>query len=169
MKLDKRNKYLLVGLIAMLFLSYKLAIYKTILVNKELNTNLAKKKSIDNLPKQLNLLIQKDKDLNLQLAIDAERTTDQNNLLKLLSLETSKNKVKIIDFKAPHVIESGQGTIKTYMVELEGSYNNILKVANFLENKKPLGTISHLNFEKKKNHRTNRTYLQAKIFLERLH
>ena len=153
----------------MLLLSYQLAIHKTIVAKKELVDNTAKKESISNLPEQLSILSRKEKALNLRLEVmDVGSSSAQNNLLKFLSKESSTHKVKIIDFSSPHIIESNQRIVETYMLQLEGGYLSILKLLNAIENKGSFGAINHLNFEKKKNYRTKRTYLQAQVFLEQV-
>ncbi|UJH68650.1 hypothetical protein [Allomuricauda sp. SCSIO 65647] len=169
MKLTNKNKYLLAGVVAMLLLSYRLAIHKTLMVREEFYNSLGKKESITNLPRQLSMLGQKEKTLDAQLvAFDVGNSSLQNNLLKFLNQEASKNQVKIIDFNSPHVVEGEKGTTETHILHLEGGYTDILKTLNALENKGSYGAISHLAFEKKKNYRSKRTYLQAQIFLEQV-
>ncbi len=167
MKLTNKNKYLLVGVVALSLLSYRLAIHNTLAVREEFYNNLEKKESIANLPGQLSMLGQKEKTLDAQLlALNVGNSSLQNNLLKFLNQEASKNRVKIIDFNSPHVVEAEKGTIETHIIHLEGGYTDILKTLNALENKGSYGAISHLAFEKKKNHRSKRTYLQAEVFLQ---
>ena len=79
-----------------------------------------------------------------------------------------KSDVKIINFNAPHKIEDGKNAIETYIFNLEGSFTNILKTLNALENNGGFGAITHVGFEKKKDYRTKRTYLQAEVFLEQV-
>lgn len=169
MRLANKNKYLLAGIVAMLLLSYRLAIHRTLALREAYGKNMEKKESISNLPMQLSMLGQKEKVLDGQLAaLDASGSSAQNNLLKFLNREATKNKVKVIDFNAPHVVEGENGSIQTSIFLLEGGYTDILKTLNALENRGIHGAISHVRFEKKKNFRSKRTYLQAQVFLERM-
>ncbi|MBC31434.1 MAG: hypothetical protein CMH48_11385 [Muricauda sp.] len=167
MKLSNKNKYLIGGVIAMLLLSYRLALHKTLTAREVYAANMDRKESISNLPLKLSMLGQRERELDNQLAaLDIGSSSLQNNLLKFLNKEASRNNVKIIDFNSPHVVEGEKGTTETLIFHLEGSYTDILKTLNALENKGSYGTISHLAFGKKRDYRGKRTYLRAKIFLQ---
>ena len=167
MKLSNKNKYLIAGSIAILLLSYRLAIHKTIMAREEYGINMEKKESISNLPFQLSMLGQKEKVLDGQLdALDASGSSAQNNLLNFLNREAAKNKVKVIDYNTPHVVDGENGSVQTSIFLLEGGYTDILKVLNALENKGTFGVINHVVFENKKSHRSKSTFLQTQVFLE---
>jgi len=169
MKLTKKNKYLIFGFIAMLVISYKLALENTIVAKMRYSENVEKQASISNLPKQLSMLSQKEQFLDKQLQeLNLEDTSMQSSLLKFLNKQVRQYKVKVIDFNSPHIITTENEEIATYIFNLEGGYTNILKTLNSLENNGSFGSITHVGFEKKKNYRTKRTYLQAEVFLEQI-
>ena len=169
MKLTKKNKYLIFGILAMLVISYKLALENTITGKMRYSENVEKQASISNLPQQLSLLSQKEQFLDKQLQeLNLEDTSMQSSLLKFLNKQVRQHKVKVIDFNSPHIITTENEEIATYIFNLEGGYTNILKTLNSLENNGSFGSITHVGFEKKKNYRTKRTYLQAEVFLEQL-
>ena len=169
MKLTKKNKYLIFGILAMLVISYKLALENTIVAKMRYSENVEKQVSISNLPKQLSMLSQKEQFLDKQLQeLNLEDTSMQSSLLKFLNKQVRQHKVKVIDFNSPHIITTENEEIATYIFNLEGGYTNILKTLNSLENNGSFGSITHVGFEKKKNYRTKRTYLQAEVFLEQL-
>ena len=169
MKLTKKNKYLIFGILAMLVISYKLALENTIVAKMRYSENVEKQASISNLPKQLSMLSQKEQFLDKQLQeLNLEDTSMQSSLLKFLNKQVRQHKVKVIDFNSPHIITTENEEIATYIFNLEGGYTNILKTLNSLENNGSFGSITHVGFEKKKNYRTKRTYLQAEVFLEQL-
>lgn len=151
----------------MLFLSYQLALKKTLLVYKNYSENLAKKEQVSNVPKQLAMLTQKERAIDEQLKkLNVEESSLQSNLLKTLNRESELNNVKIIDFNAPHHFKNERKEIETFIFDLEGSYIDVLKTINSIENNGSLGSITHFKMEKLKNYRTKKTYLQAKVFLE---
>ncbi|MEX0288096.1 MAG: hypothetical protein AB3N14_03225 [Flavobacteriaceae bacterium] len=167
MKLTKKNTYLLLGFIAMLLLSYHLAIKKTLGARKIFIDNLTKKEVISNQPLQLAVLSQKEKALNQKLdSLNIGTSSTQNRLLKFLNQEAVTTKVRVIDFSTPHLVKADNGITETYILKLEGPYTSILKILNTIENMGGVGTVSHLNFEKKKDYHSKRIYLQAQIFLE---
>jgi len=169
MKLNKKNKILLTGVLIMLVISYKLAIQNTIELASTYNSNLDRKELIKDIPKQLALLSQKEQYLDSQLnSLNIDNSSLQNSLLKFLNKESEKNKVKIIEFNSPHIFRTELQSSETYIFNLEGTYTNVLKIVHALENNGSFGAISHLELEKKKDYRRKRTYLEAKIFLEQV-
>ncbi|MEM1340494.1 MAG: hypothetical protein AAF717_08295 [Bacteroidota bacterium] len=169
MLLNSKNKGLLLGVIALLIVSYQLAITKTIAARKAHRANYKRDISAANLPEQHSLLSKKEQQLDAQLLkFNLEDTSLQNNLLKFLTAQTEKQHVKIIDFNAPHSIQNKGQTVETYIFDLEGGYTAILKVLNALENNAGFGGIVHVAYEKKKALRSKRTALQARVFLEQM-
>jgi len=168
MILNKKNKLLVFEILAMLFLCYQFAIKQTFTTYRAYSNNLQKKEELSSIPLQLERLTQKELVLDKQLLeLNVEDISIQNNLLKYLNQEAEKNKVKIIDFNSPHRFEGENGEIETYIFDLEGGFTNILKLLNALENHGAFGAINHTAFEKTKDYRTRRTFLQTKVFIER--
>jgi hypothetical protein len=169
MTLSKKNKYLIFGFVAMVIVSYKLALEKTFVAKRQYAMNMEKQASLSNLPQQLSLLSQKERFLDEQLKeLNLGDASMQNNLLKFLNRHAGKNKVKVIDFNSPHVIATENEEIATYIFNLEGGYTQILKTLHSLENNGGFGSVTHVVFEKKKDYRKKRTYLQAEVFLEQV-
>ena len=169
MPLNKKNKILILGFVAILFMSYQLALKNTKEAYSSYNSNLEKRESIGNIPRQLAMLDQKEKAIDAQLQLlNLEESSLQNNLLKFLNQQAELNEVKIIDFNSPHIHKTENRQIETYSFDLEGSYSGILKMVNALENHGSLGAVIHFEMEKKKDYHSKRTYLQAKIFLEQV-
>ncbi|PRX57209.1 hypothetical protein [Flagellimonas meridianipacifica] len=167
MKLNKKNKFLIFGVLAMIFASYKIALEKTLLAKKEYNQQMQKQSAMSNLPQQLSLLSQKERNLDQQLLeFNLENTSMQSNLFKFLNLQAVKEQVAIIDFKLPHIRKTENEEILTHIFILQGGYTAILKTLHALESKSGFGSISHVGFEKKRDYRSKRTYLQAEVFLE---
>ena len=73
---------------------------------------------------------------------------------------------KVVNFLEPHETIQNDLTVKTYGFTLEGDYNAILRLAHKLEQETKLGEIINLHFEKKKNFRSWKYYLQAKVLLK---
>lgn len=92
----------------------------------------------------------------------------QNELLRFLNDQGRQYSVKIMDFKAPHVIHEGNTIIKTYRFVLEGSFTDILKVVHGLETKANFGGITHMAFEKQRDARQRKNYLQATLHVRQM-
>lgn len=85
----------------------------------------------------------------------------QNNLLKTINSYALENNLKVINFLEPHIFVKEELTIKTFQFTIEGSFNDINRLIYQLEQKTKFGEVINLHFEKKKNYKSNKNYLQA--------
>jgi len=169
MKLNRKNKLLLLGFLLALFLCYSFAITNTISYYKEFESKSALITDNNSNPKLSSQLRQKEKQLDLLLArynITASESF-QNDLLKQLTTYSETFHLKIVDFKEPHVIMDKGFTATSYIFSLEGSFNGCLALLNKIENNPTLGSIYHLNFTKKRNYKTNVDQLFVEVILQK--
>lgn len=169
MKLNRKNKFLVLGIVVISLLGYFLAVKKTLLLQEEYHTLSQRDKLVQNLGMRFSILSKKEKNLDSQLSeLNLGASSQQNHLLGVLNKLGVDNGTKIIEFKAPHTIQINNTVSKTHMFTLEGSYNSILRVIHYLEKYGGFGSVSHLNLEKKKDYRNGRLRLQARVFLEQV-
>ena len=169
MKLDTKNKYFIVGFTLMCILCYKMGLEKTYILANRYYDNIVLQESKITLPEQMTELNAREKLLNQRLKnLNLGELSDQNRLLKILSKNVEKNQLKIIEFGSPHLVTEEKETVETFILKLEGGYHGILKTLYALETHKGLGIISHVAFQKKRNYRTKRYYLQANVHLEQI-
>lgn len=169
MKIDNRNKLLFLGIVALLFASYYLAINKTLLLRKETHRLRTEVEQFKDIPNKLDILSQKDIHYDSILGkMDLVDTSIQNNLLRTINQEASKNNIKVMDFNQPHRYQMGENSLHTYSFNLNGNYTDILKVVNTIEQKGNFGEIVHLDFQKKKNYKTNKYSLGATVFVQQV-
>lgn len=169
MKLDKKNKLLLLGFILVLYVCYSFAVSNTINYYKEYK---AKKEEIaadSNIPKLVAQLVQKENQLDQVLSQYNINISEsfQNDLLKQLTSYSEGYKLKIVDFQEPHSVSQKGFTTTSYIFSLEGSFNGCLAVLNKVENNPSLGSIKHLNFIKKKNYKTNTDQLFVEVIMQK--
>ncbi len=162
-----KNIVLIIGFLLSLLICYKYAISNTIdYKNRYVNLKQQEQLFI-NTPKQLSILKQKKKHFDSILSKhQLDGTSIQNNLLKTINSFVQTNSIKVTSFIEPHIVFKNDLTIKTYIFTLEGSYNSIIKLIHQLEQQTKYGEIISLHFEKKKNFKTGRNYLQAKVLLK---
>src|SRR5574343_220672 len=123
MKLNRRNKVLILGIVLSLYLSYSLAIKKTIAYYKEYKSKNELISNLNNNPKLLSNLIANEKQIDLWLSKnDHPSDSFQNELLKQLNNYCSKNNLKIVDFKEPHQIQESETNINSYSFSIDGSF-----------------------------------------------
>lgn len=169
MKLNRKNKLLLLGFIIALYICYAFAISNTLDVYKEFtikNEVLIHNKST---PELANQLLQKEKQLDKLLVEHHVKNSEsyQNDLLKQLNFYSTKYNLKVIDFKEPHTIIEKNATTSSYIFSLQGSFNGSIALLNKLENNTALGTIKHINFTKKRNYKSNLDELFVEVVLEK--
>lgn len=169
MKLNKKNRFLILGLILSLYICYVFAISKTVdYYSKYSSQNELLANDINN-PEILEKLVYKEKQLNALLSqyTNTTKGSFQNQLLKELTTLSQKNRLKIIDFQEPHIAANKDLTTTSYLFSLEGSFNGILLLLNSIENNPSLGFVKHIDFIKKRNYKTNTDYLTAHVVLQK--
>lgn len=169
MKLNLKNKLLLLGFLIALYICYSFAISNTITYYKEFKTK-EEQIAIDrNLPNIVAKLTQKDRGLDQILAQYDTTVSEsfQNDLLKQLSGFSSHYQLKITDFQEPHTFTQKGLNVTSYVFSLEGSFNGTLALINKIENNPSLGAIKHLSFEKKKNYKTNTDQLFVQVIMQK--
>lgn len=167
MSSKQKNIILIVGLLAVLYICYLLAVSKTLEQKEQYNTLTKEVLLSKNAPKQLSLLKQKEVYYDSLLTkYQLDGSSIQNNLLKVINSYADANNLKVVSFLEPHVISQNDLTIKTYDFTLEGLYDDINKLIYQLEQQTKFGEIVYLHFKKKKNFRTGRYYLRARVLLK---
>lgn len=158
---------LIIGFILSLLICYKLAIYKTVIQSQQYDRLKEQQILFKNAPQKLSLLKKKevyyDSILN---QYELNGSSIQNNLLKTINAFALSNNLKVVSFLEPHILIIDDLTIKTYEFVIEGGFNDINDLIYQLEQKTKFGEVINLHFEKKKNYRTGKSYLEAKILLK---
>jgi hypothetical protein len=163
---QQKNILLLVTVFVTLYICYLLAISKTLEQKKQYDSLSKEILLSQNAPKSLSLLKQKEVYYDSLLTkYQLGGSSIQNNLLKVINYYAEAHDIKVVSFLEPHTITKNDLVIKTYEFVLEGNYNDINQLTYQLEQKTKFGEIINLHFEKKKNFRTGKYYLQAKVLL----
>lgn len=163
MKLDKKNMYLILGIIILALLSYNLTIKNTLNYKSDydqLSPKLIvqKQQKIQNL-KTKNILL--DKGL---VARNIDTKTVQTVLFEVL--EKNGGSAKIIDYNNQIGYSSTNEQITYHQIELNGSYEDLILSIDILLQKMGSLKLQHLDFQSKKNFRTRKTTLSLKVILE---
>lgn len=170
MSLQQKNIALLAGFIILLWLAYILSISKTFEIKNKYSTLNDQKEVITNIPQQLNYLNQQNAHYDTLLEENKISTTSsfQNNLLQIINSFSDANALKIVAFNEPHTFIKNDAILKTYSFRVKGNYGNILKLIYEMEQGANYGKLISINFDKKKNYKTNRTFLECQILLQRV-
>jgi len=162
-----KNILLAVGFMLSLFICYRLGIAKT-LEQRALYSQLQQEQTLfDNMPAQLTQLNQKKRFYDSILdAYQIKGSSVQNNLIQTINVFSKEKDIKIVDFQEPHLQQKDDILIKTYKFILEGDFQSLNELIYQLEQKTKFGEIINLHFEKKKNLRTGKQFLQASVLLK---
>lgn len=162
-----KNIALLIGFLLVIILCYQFAISKTIAQKKAFNALEKENTLFGDTPKQMSLLKQKQKYYDSLLTkYQINGSSLQNNLLKTINTFADNSGLKVVSFLEPHIMNQNDLKTNTYKFTLQGDYNAILKLIHKLEQETKFGEITNLHFEKKKNFRSGRSYLQATVLLK---
>ena len=162
-----KNILLIIGFVLTLILCYTLAISKTIEQKQTYNTLKTQEELFKNAPKQLSLLSQKQRYYDSLLTkYQLNGSSIQNNLLSQITAFSEDHQLKVISYLEPHILVKNELTMRTYEFVIEGEYNSINQLIYQLEQHSKFGDIISLHFERKKNFRTGRYYLQARVLLQ---
>ncbi|GAB5566060.1 MAG: general secretion pathway protein [Winogradskyella sp.] len=167
MNKKQKNIILIIGFIVALFICYKFAIRNTFEEMDKYNSLTKEIALSKSAPKQLSLLKQKEKYYDSILdKYKLNGSSIQNNLLRTINAFAKQNKLKVVSFLEPHTILKNDLTIKTYVFTLEGDYEDINKLVYLLEQETKFGEIINFHFQKKKNYRSGKNYLEARVLLK---
>lgn len=169
MKLNRKNKFLLLGFVAAFYICYRFAIANTVHYYQEYTSKKELVTTGYNTPELAVQLHQKEKQLDELLSKYNISPSEsfQNDLLKQLNFYSAKYSLKITDFKEPHIITENGFITSSYVFSLKGSFNGCLALLNKIENNPSLGTIKHIDFEKKRNYKSNSDELFVEVILQK--
>lgn len=164
---NQKNIALIIGFFIIFIICYQFAISNTLELKQRLNTLKLESKIFENSPKRLSILKQKNTYYNSLLQkYQLDDSSLQNNLLRTINTFANANSIKVVSFLEPHILIKNNLVVNTYQFVLEGDYTNINKLIYQLEQHTKFGEITNLHFEKKKNFRTGKYYLQARVLLK---
>ncbi|WP_405610885.1 hypothetical protein [Polaribacter sp. Asnod1-A03] len=164
-----KNIGLIIGFLLLFIISYIFSIQKTIDLKARLKVLKKEKELLSNASERIFNLQQENKYLDSILKrkeLSIENSFQQLLLNKLNNFK-KETSIEIISFNEPHQIIKNNTNLLTYSFEIRGGFNALLKLTNFLE-KQQLGKLVSVNFEKKKNYRTNREELTGQFYLQKL-
>ena len=166
----QKNIGLIIGSILMLFVCYQFGIAKSIDQYREYDRLSQEQILFENMPKHMAVLNQKKHYYDSILgAYQLKGTSIQNNLIKTINAFSDDKGITVVGFEEPHLENREDITIKTYRFTLEGEFNDLLVLIHELEQKTKFGEVINLDFEKKKNHRTGKFFLQTKVLLKSIY
>lgn len=169
MDIKLKNKILITSFILALFIVYKFAVVKTFETQKIVDELIEEKLLLSTISAKIFAL--KTKEIQLDAVLKKRNISINNSfqqtLLQNITSFAKQNKLQIIAFNEPHTFITNVTKLSTYSFEVKGNFIPVLRMINFLE-KLQLGELITINFEKKKNFRTNTNYLTCRVLLQKV-
>ena len=165
----KRNQWLVIGLLVFLMVIYMASIQPTMELwsaNNQLEAQLNLAKTA---PSGIKALEMKSRAWENQISHgQIGDTVAEQTLVEAVSGFCQRNRLLLKEYPGVFVEENNDFLIETNLLNIEGSYANILKLAYFLEYEEQLGRIASLRFETVQDRRTRRTSLEAALYLQNI-
>ncbi|MEL6809720.1 MAG: hypothetical protein AAFP76_00100 [Bacteroidota bacterium] len=162
-----KNIVLIVGFIIVLLLSYRFVLSKTIFLKNEiskLEQHLVSSEDLAHIALQLD---QREKFIDSVLQKNnLKHLSIQNNLLEFLNREAREGTFQITQFTEPHRSVENEVTTTSYRFTLRGSFLACEQIIYQLEQAYNFGKITHLKFEKKRDFRKGKDYLECNVIIE---
>ena len=91
----------------------------------------------------------------------------QQVLFNKLNVFKKECSIEVITFNEPHQIIKNNTKLLTYSFKIKGNFIALLQLTNYIE-RQQLGTLTSVNFEKKKNYRRNKEEITGLFYLQKL-
>ncbi len=164
-----KNILLVIWFFLSMAIAYNLAFSKTFILKERINKMNIKTKSLENTVVIASNLEQREQFVDSILNLNNMKGNSvQNNLLEFLNTKSESEGFTISDFNEPHTFSQDGATTTSYRFTLEGSYEEIEQVLYSLEQEYNFGQIAHVHFEKKKDYRKGKDYLECFVIVESL-
>jgi|GEM_PF-1355331 len=164
---QNKNRLLVASFIILLILSYRFSISKTIETKQALSALENESIGFDDMASMNLQYIQRKRSIDAILdKSNLDNTSIQNNLLDVLNAESSKGLFRIGKFESPYTYSEEEVTITSYIFNLQGSYEQIEDIIYQLEQTYNFGHIVHISYERKRDYRKRKDYLECNVIVE---
>jgi hypothetical protein len=158
----QKNRFLLIGIVLLAFISYRMAFRNTINVCSGINSLEEQLKLADHAPQKVAGLQARLAGMDQVLG----RSQSESTLLGVVTDYCQKNNVALREF--PKTIEKTQGEyqVETNFFVIEGGFIKLLELLYLLEQKNRVGKVASVNFSTKKDYKTKALNLTAIIYVQ---
>lgn len=166
MKQKTKNIFLIIGFILVLIIAYQYAFSTTFELRadvKQLELNYSD-------PQKMNKFSAKiiSRTFYADSILSSNKVTSgsvQSNLLDFLNEKAEHDNIIISEFSEPHIFDFESGKSKSYIFSIQGEYRELERTLYELEQSHAFGEVINVSFQKLRNHRKQRDYLECEIVL----
>lgn len=165
----KVNRYVLWGLLPILFIVYKLSISNSIALaeeNGQLETTLL---TANQSPAQIQAIKAKAQHIDeLFNNYVASEGSDREHILALIGEFCHVHHLLVYKVPETSIYEANSHQVETFEFAVQGGYLNMVRLIDFLENQEKIGKIASVKFENLKDLNTKKNLLIGHIYLQRI-
>ncbi len=168
-KIKKKLLYTALITVLVLILSYQFSFKKTFVLYDEYKLMLSEKSRSRNLPQKI-LKLQNELD-NIAGTIESSGDAELNKRNRIISRVSNycDSHSLIISELTPSIVrEENTFTIETNIVKTEGSFVNLLKLLNNIEQEKSLGKVISVRFATYLNRKTRKKNLFSEMYIQNI-
>ena len=169
MEYKQKNRILIAGFVVLLFIAYQFSLKKTFELHTSINKLSKDKELLLNAGGRIESMQMENKYLDAVLKsndVSADKSFEQTLLEKTVQLE-KQHQLKLVSFDKPHVYESDETSILSYVIEMKGDFRNLMLFASNLEQQR-LGEFVSTSFIKSRNYQIGKNELTCKLIVQRL-
>jgi alpha-N-acetylglucosamine transferase len=168
-KIKKKLLYASLIILLIIIVSYQFSFKKTIILYNEYNLMQEEKSRSQNLPQKITKL-QNELD-NISGTIESSNNgsnNKRNQIINRVSNYCDSNSIIISELTPSIIREENTFTIETNIIKIEGSFINLLKLLNVLEQEKSLGKVISVKFATYLNRKTRKKKLFSEIYIQNI-
>ena len=170
MTIFKKNSLLLLGFASSLCICYTLALQPTFALQATASKLKEKQRIHKNTLASLRELSLRNQqyDVVLKTYPMGNDASLQSGLLEIVNRFGTQYPLRIVSFKEPLSFKENNTSFTTYAFQVRAGYPTLVKLIYALEQEYKFGKIQAVIFEKKKNYKTHRMYLDCEIYIQRI-
>ena len=121
---------------------------------------------LENAPEQIAVLRQKLEFINKMIGKASGDIRQEDIVDEVSSYINEKTGIELCSMPPVHNFKKQEYWVKTYSLELQGGFNELVQFLYYFEQKKSIGKISSAEFYLVKDHRTKKNYLRLKLYIQ---
>lgn len=165
--LSRENIIILSVLFLLFYSSYLFGVKKTFTTYNEFKKEQLRSNELKNASLNLSLWERKNSIYDSILRDNEFSSNDSfnSNLFKKINKLSAHNTIEILDYSSPILATENQSKVFTFPITFKGRFKNILKTLHQIEMLR-IGKIQSIQFQKRKNHKTNKYFLVCKFYYQ---
>lgn len=164
----QKNKALIVGTVLLVWMGYSFSVKDTLSIHSHCNELEKRLQLASNAPARIKQIEMRLTDIERLSVNDSDKVSTQQKLLNFVSGYCQGNNVVLREFPKTSLQQQNGLSIETNTFLVEGNYGKLLNLIYMLEQKNRIGQVASVEFSGKKDFKTKRIVLTAKIFLQNI-